>query len=106
MRSLLIAVGGIAIAGAAAAGITENEREICKSISGAAGHIMTSRQQGRPMAEVMDLVAKATKGDALSQRLVIDAYERPRMSVPKNQQTMISDFKSEVYLACIKAKSD
>ena len=60
--------------------------------------IMELRQDNAPMDEMIAVA----KGDKSTIAIVIEAYDRPRMSVPENQQRAINDFMNDVMLECYK----
>lgn len=73
---------------------------LCKASSGLAESIMGARQSGVEMSKMME-----TATTDLAKRLVISAFEHPRMSVEENRAEMSRDFSNDVYLECIKAES-
>ena len=86
---------------------TEDEwLAICKSSTGAAKAIMSSRQKGASMTEMMDKVVRPADPAIkdVVRALVIDAYSRPRFDTPEFQQKSILDFENSAYLSCIKAR--
>lgn len=77
--------------------------DFCKVVSEYARTVMDGRQAGVPMSGVMDLVKDADPAIApVMHQMIMDAYDRPRMSVEKNQQTATRDFENDAYLACLK----
>lgn len=60
--------------------------------------IMELRQDNAPMNEMIAVA----KGDKSTIAIVIEAYDRPRMSVTENQQREINDFMNDVMLECYK----
>ena len=86
---------------------TEDEwLAICKSSTGAAKAIMSSRQKGVSMTEMMDKVVRPADPAIkdVARALVVDAYSRPRFDTPEFQQKSILDFENNAYLSCIKAR--
>ncbi|RKG47245.1 hypothetical protein D7V64_17015, partial [Acinetobacter cumulans] len=79
---------------------------ICKSSTGAAKAIMTNRQKGVSMTDMMDKVVQPADPAIkdVARALVIDAYSRPRFDTPEFQQKSILDFENSAYLACLKAR--
>ncbi|HGM7097126.1 TPA: hypothetical protein ACKQAS_001778 [Stenotrophomonas maltophilia] len=73
---------------------------LCKASSGLAASIMDARQSGVEMSKMME-----TATTDLAKRLVISAFEQPRMSVEENRANMSRDFSNDVYLECIKAEN-
>lgn len=76
--------------------------ELCREISNLAESIMSNRQSGASMVQMMDIA----DGNGLAQSLVAAAYEEPRYSTPQYQQEAISDFRDQAYLECYRAVSD
>ena len=79
---------------------------ICKSTAGAANAIMSSRQKGVAMIEMMDKVV-GTAEPALKdiiKAFVIEAYNKPQYNSPEFQQKSVLDFENYAYLTCIKVK--
>lgn len=70
----------------------------CETISILAETIMSARQQGVAMSDIINL----GKDDKLLKILTIEAYEKPRYSTQKNQDQTTQDFKNDVYLECLK----
>ena len=71
----------------------------CSSYSEYAEIIMTQRQSGTPMPEMIELV----NGDGkIFEDLVFSAYEIPRYDTKKMQNNTIKDFRDNVYLNCRK----
>lgn len=108
---IICAIGALAAIGlgvrayraqSASAGPSEEFRAqaiaTCKGISELATTIMTQRQNGTDMAQMMETAG----GNQLAQRIVVAAYDQPRMRVAQNQQVEIQDFANEAYLACLK----
>lgn len=78
--------------------------DFCRAMGVYARSIMESRQKNVPMADVMDLAVKADPGiSPVLQQMVVDAYERPRMSAEGNQDRFVRDFENDSYLACTRA---
>ena len=68
----------------------------CKSYGDLAEAIMQSRQGGVPLSDTMS----AANGIAILETLVIMAYAEPRYSTTKAQKRIVSDFRSDIELAC------
>lgn len=79
---------------------------ICKSSASAAKSIMSSRQRGAAMTEMMDKVVRPAEPFIrdIIKAFVIDAYSRPRFDTPEFQQKAILDFENHAYLSCLKAR--
>lgn len=77
--------------------------EACKVAAEYARSIMDGRQHGVAMSRVMDLAKEADPAIApLLTRMVVDAYDRPRMAVERNRETAVRDFENEAFLTCVK----
>lgn len=86
-----------------AAAQTESDyMELCREISTLAESIMSNRQSGTSIVQMMDIA----DGNGLAQSLVAAAYEEPRYSTPQYQAEAISDFRDQAYLECYRAVSD
>ena len=84
----------------------EEWMSICKSAAGAAKAIMTNRQRGVVMTEMMDKVVRPAEPAIkdIVKAFVIDAYSRPRYDTPENQQKSVLDFENSAYLTCVKVR--
>lgn len=84
----------------------EEWMSICKSAAGAAKAIMTNRQRGVAMTEMMDKVVRPAEPAIkdIVKAFVIDAYSRPRYDTPENQQKSVLDFENSAYLTCVKVR--
>ena len=84
----------------------EEWMSICKSTAGAARAIMTNRQRGVAMTEMMDKVVRPAEPAIkdIVKAFVIDAYNRPRYDTPEYQQKSVLDFENHAYLTCIKVR--
>jgi hypothetical protein len=79
-------------------------RSVCKSYSQLAAEIMRGRQGGVAMSASMDAAGQGDGAQAeITRKMVIAAYEKPRMSTESNQQRMITDFENDTYLSCVRA---
>ena len=101
-RLLIVLVIVFCFAGVGAAEETETKEltmDRCAKISEVAERIMDCRQSNVPMTDVVNIFPAGSPWI----KNVIKAYEKPRMSVEKNQQNMIRDFQNQLYLECAKA---
>ena len=60
--------------------------------------IMTARQSGRSMGDLM----KIADGNELVEAMVFDAFEAPLWSTDENKQKEINNFKSSMFKMCYK----
>lgn len=84
---------------------TPTSIELCTAISTLANSIMTKRQAGASMAEMMSATqAQDQSVREVSGRLVVAAFDLPRFSTPEVIDETVKDFENEVFLECIKAR--
>ena len=74
--------------------------DVCAEKGELAKIIMELRQDNSPMDEMIALA----KGDKSIIAIVVEAYDRSRMSVAENQQRAIKDFMNDVMLDCYKSQ--
>ena len=90
---------------ALASPVPQEELEECQRIENSAKQVMKTRQQGVPMASVLELAEAAGKQNEyvgeVFKSLIREAYEIPQYSSESLQQKAISDFHSNFYKACI-----
>lgn len=81
-----------------------SDTAFCKVVSDYARMVMESRQKGVAMADMIEISEKASPevGPALK-KMIVAAFEEPRMAVEVNQQRRIRDFENDAYLDCIKS---
>lgn len=79
-------------------------RDTCAAMQRLAKSIMTARQNGFAMSDMMS--KSDASGDAivkkLDESLIIYAYSLPRYSTNEMQQKSIEDFGNDTYLQCAK----
>ena len=80
-----------------------NWHTICKSHTEFAERVMTFRQEGVSIAEMIEL-SKDEGNDVREyvESLILTAYEQPRYSTERIKQETIENFRDEAYLACAK----
>lgn len=86
--------------------MSQTADEICIAVGDLAESIMTARQNGTAMSDLM--VALSGSGAAeeyvnLSRTMVRDAYAIPRMHVPENQRRKVQDFRAGIESECYSA---
>lgn len=74
-------------------------QENCAVLADLAEVIMESRQIGVPLGEALALAG----GNELIEAVVMSAWERPRFSVPENQQREAEEFRDNWHLACLQS---
>jgi hypothetical protein len=85
-------------------GVQADNSDSCENIDKTAENIMTSRQSGVPMVEVVKLVNENIKSDTLNKfvtEMVKDAYKEPRFSTQDYKKKAILDFRNKWYLFCL-----
>lgn len=70
--------------------------EICSSYEDLAENIMSARQNGVGMSEMMAIA----DGDSVAIAMVTDAFNQPSYSTDSVQQSVIRDFADEVASEC------
>ena len=76
----------------------QTKNSSCESYSDLAKSVMTARQIGVAMSEVMNTISSEN-----TKQLVIAAYEKPRFTSEGYKTKSIEDFRDKAYLDCIKA---
>ena len=80
----------------------------CEALSETAGSIMSARQAGVPLAQMMNMLTEkepvgATEKDKrYVEGLVLQAYEQPRFNTEDDKNNSINDFQNTIYLRCAK----
>ena len=72
----------------------------CEQIAELAKSIMTARQEGVSMVEMMGV----GEDGSLTEVIVVDAYEEGRYRVEANQHRRVADFRDEWFMACYKSR--
>ena len=86
----------------APAPVEQKEPDLCEASYETAKIIMEKRQEGVSLAKMYGLVKDS---EELLRKMVLAAYEMPKYSTYKMQQSAVREFSDEVYLTCIKATS-
>jgi hypothetical protein len=90
----------VVFATAAQAQLTPQAKEYCESVSGLAYSIMSNRQSGVAMSEVL----KVDKDDdKVFQHMVLEAYKSPRYVTPEVQMQSKEDFRDKWHLRCVRS---
>jgi len=77
--------------------------EQCKGVTSVADSVMTARQAGISLDQVMDVViAQDMESDVTP--IVMLAYDVPRYSTESYQTGAINDFKSKILKVCMEIK--
>lgn len=98
-RVVLIAIALVFSSTAIAAEQSDKKRSVvCNSVYGLAGSIMTARQHGASMPDLMKI---AIDNDSkMSEEIVKEAFSISRFSTKSIQEEAISDFSNRWYLMC------
>lgn len=94
--TVLVAALSIVAAPAASA------EHVCKSIGRLADSIITARQIGVPLSEIMAVSTDQPDVDALARALAIVAYDQPNFSMPENRDEQRREFINSAEVACYK----
>jgi len=73
----------------------------CDQIANVAKSVMSGRQGGVSMGTLVGIA----KGNALIEKMVVEAYESGRYSTKEIQDRQISEFRDKWFLWCFKAES-
>lgn len=76
----------------------------CDAWANLAKEIMTSRQAGVPITDVIALFKRMDGYTADKQRLIFQAYEAPRFQTEEHKQREITEFQNSAYLACARKR--
>ena len=109
MRSIISVLALVLCLGVATSALAEDTwKDICEALSETAGSIMTARQSGVPLAQMMNMLtekkpAGATEKDKrFIEGIVFQAYEQPRFDTEDDKEKAINDFQDTIYLRCAK----
>ena len=79
----------------------EEEQASCEQIAELAKSIMTARQKG---GVSMGALVGIAKGNALIEKMVVEAFESGRYSTKEIQDRQISEFRDKWFLWCFKSQ--
>ena len=102
MNKLALIATALFFSGAAIAAERHDDKrsDFCNSVYGLAGSIMTARQHGGSMPDMMKI---AIDNDSkMSEEMVKEAFSKSKYSTESIQKEVIADFSNEWYLTCIK----
>lgn len=77
-------------------------QQICTDIGNIAAIVMTARQKGMPMSQVMGFMS----GTELGRAIVMDAYDQPQMTTDEYRGRMIMRFRNEAEAACYRMMAE
>ena len=81
-------------------------QESCQTTANLAEIVMTRRQEGVSIVEMVTIVKDmpiGSKERELTESILINAYGQPKFSTEEYIEEAITDFKNEVYLECAKS---
>lgn len=85
--------------------ISDKDLSTCKSYANFAKTVMQKRQHGADIAEGMEVIS-SQKNKVLKEELqnvIILAFSQPKYSTESMQDSVISEFKNQAYLSCVKS---
>lgn len=101
MKSLVSVVLAVSLSFVAMPAMAE---DTCSVLSDLAKTIMTKRQDGASMTDMMAIVKdRDSAAGQVTKAMIIGAYEIPAYSTDEVKQRTITDFSNQVALECYKA---
>lgn len=100
MKKILVFVT-MALAGCAPAKAEDHE-EFCESYANLAESIMTSRQLGMSLSDLLAVTSDELSG--LTRPLILAAYKRSRFSTESYRAEIIADFRNEAHVTCLSSQ--
>lgn len=76
--------------------LTAETEDVCANMGDAAEAIMSLRQNGYPISDLMDKFGDSN----LFRAIILSAYEKPRFSTDEYKQESVRDFRNEVETLC------
>lgn len=81
-----------------------SDHEACELVSRWAASVMSARQAGADVAQVMERAAGEDGAvPAWKREMILDAYSKPRWSTPERRLQAERDFKNDTYVQCMRA---
>ena len=80
--------------------LAEEEQASCDQIANVAKSVMSGRQAGVSMGTMVGIA----KGNALIEKMVVEAFESGRYSTKEIQDRQISEFRDKWFLWCFKSQ--
>ena len=81
---------------------------VCRSVMELSRQMMTNRQVGVPVTDMMDVFVNDPNTDAkhknLMMEIVMRAYDAPKYSTAEYQEEAADEFANGYYLDCMKSK--
>ena len=100
MKALTALTLAILIALSTTALAAEEEQASCDQIANVAKSVMSGRQAGVSMGAMVGIA----KGNALIEKMVVEAFESGRYSTKEIQDRQISEFRDKWFLWCFKSQ--
>lgn len=108
MRNIL-AVSLMLAATPAAAQLSAADEQLCTEISKTSETIMTARQRGIPMRDVMQVLLNSSLSENATDAMVMvvnNAYKEPKFATSRNQKETAVEFGSKQYRLCREAREN
>lgn len=77
-----------------------SDHEACELVSRWSASVMSARQAGADVAEVMRVGAPVPDW---KREMILDAYAKPRWGTPERRLQAERDFKNDTYVKCMRA---
>lgn len=81
---------------------TNDKQALCTSIQQFAETVMSGRQNGTPMAGMLNNIEASPDVKDTMTQIIIAAYEKPRYMSEDMKRQSIEDFRDDTFLSCIK----
>ena len=103
MKNLLTPIAlSLALSGPVAAK-QDHLAENCAALAGVAETMMMARQQGAPLAAVMQIAASDPTLREVMESMAMLAWSETRWNSPDMQRRAVSDFRDRMHLLCLGA---
>lgn len=99
MKILTTALAAITLSACAPANAEVTKYDVCGAYGGLSETVMTARQEGMSMRDVIE----HAMGDEFSIAIVQAAYEVPGYSTAEFQQKAILEFSNRIYAECLRS---
>ena len=80
---------------------SDEETDFCKALGDLAETIMTARQEGASLSDMMGRIKDSEIAD-IQRKIILAAYEEPRWATEETKKEAIEDFRNEIELECYK----
>lgn len=92
-------VAALLLAGCAPA-IAEDHEKFCESYANLAESIMTSRQLGMSLSDLLAVTSDELSG--ITRPLIMDAYEKGQFSTETYKAKAIAEFRNKAHVTCLR----